>query len=85
MKGDKVKPFYLLRKEDVSGVSGTGVVAMGAIYPSGQVYLEWIASNHVSWGIFNNIDELIQLHGHEGKTQVIMGDPEDKPKKAKKK
>lgn len=85
MKGDKIKVFYLFRKEDVSGISGIGIVALGAIFPSGKVELEWIATNHVSWGEFPNIDILKQLHGHEGKTEIIMGDPEDKPKKRKKK
>lgn len=84
MKGDKVKVFYLFRKEDVSGVSGTGIVALGAIFPSGKVQLEWIASNHVSWGAFPNIDILRQLHGHEGRTEIIMGNPpDDKPKRKK--
>lgn len=84
MKGDKVKPFYLYRKEDVSGISGVGVVALGAVFPSGKVELEWIASNHVSWGTFPNIDILRQLHGHEGRTEIIMGNPpDDKPKRKK--
>jgi len=85
MKGDKVKPFYLLRKEDLTGTSGIGVVAMGAIFPSGQVFLEWIASNHVSWNMFDNIEDVKSINGHDGRTEVIMGNPEDKIKKDRKK
>lgn len=81
MKGDKVKPFYLFRKVDVSGTSGTGVVAMGAIFPSGQVFMEWIASNHVSWNMFDNIEDVKTIHGHDGSSEIIMGNPDDKPKK----
>lgn len=81
MKGDKVKPFYLFRKEDVSGNSGVGVVALGAIFPSGQVFLEWIASNHVSWNMFDNIEDVKAINGHEGRTEIIMGDPEDREEK----
>lgn len=84
MKGDKVKPFYLLREVDKTGTSGTGIVAMGAIYPSGAAYMEWTASNHVSWGFFNNIDDVVQLHSHGGDTKVILGNPDDKPKRKKK-
>lgn len=81
MKGDKVKPFYLFRKVDISGTSGTGIVAMGAIFPSGQVFMEWIASNHVSWNMFDNIEDVKTINGHDGATEIIMGNPDDKPKK----
>lgn len=83
MKGDKVKPFYLNRKSDPTGTSGTGLVAMGAVFPSGKVYIEWVASNHVSWGIFNNIDDVTLIHGHEGSTEVVMGNPYEKKGKRK--
>lgn len=85
MKGDKVKPFYLLRNEDVSGTSGTGIVCMGAVLPSGRVVLEWIIANHATIEILNNLEEVTLLHGHEGRSVVIMGDYEYKPKKGKKK
>jgi len=83
MKGDKVKPFYLLRKIDVTGTSGTGCVAMGAIFPSGQVFLEWTASNHVTWNMYSNIEDVNLINGHEGNTEIVMGSPEDKPKRKK--
>jgi hypothetical protein len=79
MRGDKVQPFYLLRKEDVSGTSGVGVVAYGAKFPSGHCMLEW-ASNHVSWEFLQNIEEIEKLHGHGGKTTVVMGNPPEKDK-----
>lgn len=85
MKGDKVKPFYLLRKVDVTGTSGTGIVAMGAILPSGKVVMEWTASNHVSWNMYNNINDIDLINGHDGSSEIIMGDPvETKARKKKK-
>jgi len=82
MLGDKVKPFYLLRHVDLTGTSGTGIVAMGAIFPSGQVFLEWVASNHVSWNMFDNVDDLMLIHGHDGNSEIVFGDPpKDKRKK----
>lgn len=36
-----LKEFYLERLEDESGVSGTGTVAVGVIFPSGKAVMEW--------------------------------------------
>lgn len=85
MRGDEVKPFYLLRHVDLTGTSGTGIVAMGAVMPSGQVFMEWVASNHVSWNMFDNIEDVNKINGHDGNTEIIFGNPEEKPIIIKKK
>lgn len=82
MKGDSLQQFYLQRNEDLTGTSGTGVVARGCVLPSGKVILEW-TSFHTSIGIYNNINDVELIHGHEGRTQVVMGSPTDKPKRKK--
>lgn len=84
----KIKPFYLLRVEDESGVSGTGIVATGTILPSGQAVMEW-TTFHSSLGVYKNIEDVAFIHGHGGKTQVIIGEEitiqqPTKPKKKKK-
>ena len=71
---DEVKTFYLLRKEDVSGVSGTGIVAYGAVLPSGRTIMEW-CSFHSTITIFNNLEDLVKIHGHGEATEVIFGKP----------
>lgn len=71
--------FYLLRKEDESGVSGTGIVAIGAVLPSGQCVLEWLTFTS-SIAIYKNIDAVQEIHGHGGKTEVVLGDPPDEHK-----
>ncbi len=38
----KPQTFHLERLVDVSGVSGTGIVAHGVIFDSGQVAMEWL-------------------------------------------
>ena len=62
-----MKIFQLIRKEDVSGVSGTGVVAEGVVFYNGKVVLCWksdkSAQNH-----YESIDDVIKIHGHDGKT-----------------
>jgi hypothetical protein len=81
-----VKPFYLLRHEDASGISGIGVVAVGAVLPSGRAILEWL-SNETTDTIFESIEQVTRIHGHNGKTEVIYGNPPDpnKPKRSRKK
>lgn len=79
----KVQSFYLQRDVDESGISGTGVVAVGVILPSGTCILEW-CTFHSSIGHYKNIAALEEIHGHGGKTKVIMG-PVPEPKKRKKK
>lgn len=74
----KLQEFYLLRKKDVSGVSGLGVVARGVVLPSHRAILEWTGGPHETIGIYANIEEIRTIHGHDGATDVILGSP---PKK----
>ena len=66
-----MKIFYLNRTEDESGVSGTGRVAQGFIFDNGKVCVTWL-SEHPSVTIYDNIGEVHAIHGHQGKTQVVM-------------
>jgi len=74
---DKFEEFYLLRIEDETGISGTGVVARGVVFPSGKAVMEW-CTFHSSVGLYNNIQDVDKIHGHQGKTRVIMGSPSTK-------
>lgn len=82
----KVQPFYLMRYEDVNGKSGTGIVGMGVVLPSGRAVLEWTTFTK-SLNIYDTLDQLKEIHGHEGCTEIIMGIPCDqiKTKKTRKK
>ena len=66
-----MKIFYLNRTEDESGISGTGRIAQGFIFDNGKVALTWL-SEHPSVTIYDNIGEVRAIHGHGGKTEVIM-------------
>lgn len=82
---DVFKEFYLERIVDESGISGTGVVARGVVLPSGAVVLEW-QTFHSSICIYKNIGDVEAIHGHGGKTILVMGSPtEAKPKRGRKK
>lgn len=72
-----MRRFHFLRLEDASGISGCGVVAEGVIFSNGKVALEWL-SNHASINLYDSIDDVEFVHGHEGRTKIIYDDPEEK-------
>jgi len=65
-----MKTFKLVRKEDISGVSGCGDIAEGVQWDDGQVTICWLSKYH-SIAIFDNILCLEKIHGHEGSTEII--------------
>jgi len=71
---EQIKEFWLKRIEDETGISGTGMVARGVILPSGAVVMEW-QTFHSSICLYKNIGDVEEIHGHNGKTLVIMGNP----------
>lgn len=68
------KRFYLVRDEDETGVSGTGKVAEGIIYSDGHVSLRWIVGQHRSTVAYDSITAVEAVHGHGGKTRVVVDD-----------
>ncbi len=64
--------FHLNRKEDHTGISGTGIVARGVIFPSGKCVMEW-QTKHTSVAAYDSIDEVRAIHGHDGKTEIVLG------------
>lgn len=70
----KLRVFQLWRDEDPSGVSGVGRVAVGVVFPSGKVVLEWLGA-HNTLGIYDDLRRVEHIHGHGGKTRIVfMGD-----------
>ena len=70
--------FRLERDEDESGMSGVGVVAMGAEYPSGRCVMEWIVPPF-TMGWYQAVQDVETVHGHQGKTRVIWLDEVERP------
>lgn len=66
-----VRIFVLNRLIDESGVSGKGIVAIGIEFPDGTIVLKWREPYH-SFGIYKNIEEIVAVHGHDGKTKIVM-------------
>lgn len=69
----ETRRFVLRRDEDVSGISGTGTVADGVLWPTGQVTLCW-RGPHSSIAVWQNLDTAMEIHGHGGKTQPVFVD-----------
>lgn len=67
----EVRIFKLLRHDDKSGVSGVGFVAVGVVFPSGKVVLEWLGP-YSTFGIYNNLADVERIHGHGGATRVVF-------------
>lgn len=68
-----MRTFRLVRDEDVTGVSGTGVVAEGVEFSDGAVVLKWVVGEHqstVSWP--RGIESVVAIHGHDGRTRVAF-------------
>lgn len=63
------REFELYREVDVTGVSGTGVVADGVEFANGIVVMQW-HGEHPSVAVWPSIEQVIATHGHEGKTVV---------------
>ena len=62
--------FHLTRTTDVSGVSGTGVVAEGTEFSDGTVALRWVVGEHRSTVVWPNIAAVEAVHGHNGATTI---------------
>ena len=61
--------FYLRRDEDLSGVSGTGIVAEGVQFTDGTCAMRWLTTT-ASTAVYGSIKDLIWIHGHSGATHV---------------
>jgi len=69
-----MKTFHLLRTEDESGVSGTGIIAEGSMDHNGTCFLSWL-TKYQSWGIYPSLEVLVAIHGHGGATKVVFDEP----------
>ena len=67
IRRNRLRTFYLERVVDVTGISGTGVISQGVEFSDGTCVMKWLTDTS-SIGIYNSIEELIQIHGHGGNT-----------------
>ena len=78
-----MRTFHLQRDEDVSGLSGTGIVAEGVEFSDGTAVVRWreVTGPNYDRGVrattvvFPNIEAVEALHGHNGATRIVWGAP----------
>ncbi|WP_237706577.1 hypothetical protein [Kribbella flavida] len=71
----KARRFQLVRHVDVSGISGTGVVAEGIEWSDGTVALRWCGQYPTTTVWQDGIPALLSIHGHHGATTIHWLDP----------
>lgn len=69
----QLRTFKTVRTEDISGVSGTGVVAEGVVFTDGTAVLRWLTDKS-STAIYDSIEDLESIHGHGGATRIEYDD-----------
>jgi hypothetical protein len=60
----------LVRHRDVSGVSGTGVVAEGTVWSDGSASLLWPGRDRAAVFWPGGVRAIEAVHGHQGSTEV---------------
>jgi hypothetical protein len=70
-----MRTFILKRAEDASGVSGVGNVAEGVEFSDGTAVMRWNTAT-ASTAFYASVSDLVQIHGHEGRTVVAFDDGE---------
>lgn len=72
-KSGMIRRFYLQRKVDETGISGTGRVAEGCIFSNGWCAMTWLSA-HTSVVWYPDIRDVEAIHGHNGNTEIVVVD-----------
>ncbi|GIG56902.1 hypothetical protein Lfu02_12740 [Longispora fulva] len=69
--------FALRRWRDDTGVSGLGIVAYGVAWTDDKVVLRWLGTTTgvAQVCVFDSLDDLMRIHGHGGRSEVVWVDP----------
>ncbi|MET9081409.1 hypothetical protein ABZX77_05810 [Streptomyces sp. NPDC004237] len=70
------RPFVLRRDRDLSGVSGTGIIADGVLFPDGQAAIHWRGKWALTTPHPDGIDSIMDIHDHGGRGELHVIWPE---------
>ncbi|MFK0172653.1 hypothetical protein ACIQU5_28040 [Streptomyces sp. NPDC090306] len=75
------RPFVLHRSRDISDVSGTGIIADGAVWPDGHAVIHWRGRWPLTTPHPDGLDSILAIHDHggQGDLDVIWADPDPDP------
>lgn len=68
-----MRAFVLQRTEDISGVSGSGIVAEGVEFADGVCAMRWLTPIR-STAVYDSLEDLRAIHGHNGATETVYID-----------
>lgn len=71
----KAKKFWFQRITDISGTSGTGIVAEGIVFSNGWAAVHWLTALD-SVAIYPSLEVCEQIHSHGGATKIIWALPD---------
>jgi len=75
------RTFILYRDQDITGISGTGPVADGVVFPDDTTVVRWrdLGGPAAERGVrpttvmFPSVEAVEALHGHGGATRIVWG------------
>jgi hypothetical protein len=67
--------FHLHRDVDISGVSGTGVVAEGFVFSDGTAVVHWLGQWASTVVHPKGPEQVEAIHGHGGATRLVWDAP----------
>jgi hypothetical protein len=71
LTASRARTFKLVREDDETGISGTGIVAEGIEFSNGMCAMSWLTAMH-SVAIYPNAKQLEAIHGHNGRTKLAF-------------
>lgn len=71
-----MRRFFLYRKSDPTGNSGTGRVAEGCCFSDGSCVIRWTNTvlNVASTVVYSSVEDARRVHGHGGLTEIEWAD-----------
>lgn len=70
-----IRTGEVVRHTDVSGVSGTGVIAQIVQLGNGKFVVAWLGT-YPSTAIWDSLEAIFAVHGHDGATVIHWSDGE---------
>lgn len=68
-----MRSFYLYRLEDVTGISGTGIVAQGTEFDDESAVVRWLGEIATTT-LHANLASVERIHCHEGRSVIVWTD-----------
>jgi hypothetical protein len=71
-----MRTFRLVREDDITGVSGTGVVCEGIEFSDGTAVIHWIVGAYRTTTVHpDGVGSVVHIHGHGGATRLVFESP----------